>query len=96
AIRQSLRAVKDSVNRQLSRNESHTVVICSDLKSSIAAIQQYQTMHPIVNRIKKDLYCLESKNIFIIFCWVPSHVGVSGNEEADKIAKSASRRDNYA
>ena len=29
---------------------------------------------------------LDNKNIF---CWVPSHIGIRGNEKADSVAKSA-------
>ncbi|GBN53715.1 hypothetical protein AVEN_24938-1 [Araneus ventricosus] len=33
---------------------------------------------------------MNSRSFNIIFCWVPSHVGISGNETADAIAKFAS------
>ena len=35
---------------------------------------------------------LQANSKFIRFCWVPSHVGVPGNERADIAAKSASTR----
>ncbi len=36
-----------------------------------------------------SLYRLKEAGIMVYFCWVPAHVGVSGNEVADKLAKKA-------
>jgi len=36
-------------------------------------------------------YChhLHSNNYDVVFCWIPSHIGITGNEKADQAAKSA-------
>ncbi|GBN71728.1 hypothetical protein AVEN_270928-1 [Araneus ventricosus] len=45
--------------------------------------------HPLVLNVLHLLNKLASRDFNILLCWVPSHVGFVGNEEADKGAKLA-------
>ena len=65
------------------------VTIVSDSKSSIQAINQIPSKNPIVNLIQEKIYQSE-KNFNL--CWVPSHVGIPGNELADRAAQEATKR----
>ncbi|MPC29673.1 hypothetical protein E2C01_022919 [Portunus trituberculatus] len=38
------------------------------------------------------LYLLTKRGYRVLFCWVPGHVGVIGNEHADGLAKEAASR----
>ena len=38
------------------------------------------------------LYMLKVRNIHVELCWIPSHIGIKGNEEADEKAKQAAKR----
>ena len=67
------------------------IVIFSDSKSSIQAISSPQNKHPLITAIRSDIYA--SKNQYCL-CWVPSHVGVSGNEAADKLARDHTKDNN--
>jgi ribonuclease HI len=37
----------------------------------------------------KKYYLLAKLNKIVKFCWIPSHIGISGNTKADRAAKDA-------
>ena len=75
AIKQALEEHRDQPN----------ITICSDSKSAIQAICCYQHKNPIIRQIQQSLYHLPQTRL----CWVPSHIGVQGNERADAAARNA-------
>ncbi|GBL69707.1 hypothetical protein AVEN_178630-1 [Araneus ventricosus] len=59
--------------------------------SALESLSHYDNrIHPVALEILSVLQFLRNKGFSIIFCWVPSHVGISGNETADVIARFAS------
>ena len=48
----------------------------------------------MVREIKEWLYKLHTKFKKVQFCWIPAHVGIQGNEIADKLAKQAAKYPN--
>ena len=68
---------------------SETTVIISDSKSSIQALTKPFSKNSLVKNIQKEAY--DSTNEFLM-CWVPSHIGVHGNEIADKLARETTKR----
>ena len=66
-------------------------VLFTDSSSAIAAIKQFNSKHPIVGEIREWLFKLHTKFKKVQFCWVPAHVGIQGNEIADKLAKQATK-----
>ena len=63
-------------------------IIFTDSLSAMQALEGEKTDNPLIVSLLENLSRLyERANI--VFCWLPSHVGISGNEEADKAAKDA-------
>ncbi|GFV01098.1 putative RNA-directed DNA polymerase from transposon X-element [Trichonephila clavipes] len=64
--------------------------IYTDSMSVLEALENYNDRcHPVVCKILDITSRLYSKGLDIVFCWLPSHVGIIGNEQADSAAKSA-------
>ena len=49
--------------------------------------------HPTVQTSMRLLGFLHTVNKTVIFCWLPSHMGISRNERADSAAKAALQKD---
>ena len=64
-------------------------IIYSDSRSAIEAIRSYCPRNALVCNIQFLLHNLIKKRISVVLCWIPGHVGLEGNEKADKAAKEA-------
>ncbi len=66
-------------------------VIYSDSYSIIVSIdnQKSESRPDLILEILQNLFELKQSIIEVKFIWVPAHVGIKGNEEADELAKQA-------
>lgn len=64
-------------------------VIYSDSLSSLVAINQYKINNKLVFNVVKLCTDIGNRNKNVSLCWIPSHVGIGGNEKADVEAKAA-------
>jgi len=71
------------------RSRELDLVIVSDSKSSLEAINNFQIEVDIVQKFIKDYTILSNSGKNILLCWMPSHMGIRGNEKADTAAKAA-------
>ena len=65
-------------------------VILSDSLSALVSLRSRQSSRSdLVNSILQDCHLLARSGCKVSFEWVPAHVGIHGNETADKLAKAA-------
>lgn len=85
AIREALKIIRSTKHKNF--------VICTDSKSVLQALNKYglDKSHNYIlldTKLQLDLSLLDGKNV--VLCWCPAHIGISGNEMADHLAKNPS------
>ena len=70
--------------------ENKDCALYSDSRSSLQAIQNSRSTNKLIIEIRELVAGLLRQQVTVKFCWIPSHVGIGGNESADKAAKEAS------
>ena len=81
AIIKALEQIKDS-------NASKYIGFTDSL-SCLHALHHTKLDHPLIGMVIRKCVFLNIAKKDIIFCWVPSHVGIKDNEKADSAATSA-------
>jgi len=84
-----LYAILDAVNKIKETNSPNRSVIFTDSQSTLSALSSYNPSHPLICMILNTILEIHSHGKAVQFCWVPAHVGIEKNEEADAAAKMA-------
>ncbi|KAJ3643602.1 hypothetical protein Zmor_026303 [Zophobas morio] len=64
-------------------------VLFTDSMSALQAFKALFPVNPLVVRIQEQFQQLRLQSKEILFCYIPSHMGITGNEMADTLAKEA-------
>jgi len=80
-----LRAIYIALHHGIS-STGDKFIICVDSLSCLQAIENLDIENPLVLGILELHSTLKTLQKDVVFCWIPSHVGIRGNEFADKAA----------
>ena len=78
--------------REVESQEGTQFVVMTDSRSVLGVLADIRTAHPVCRVMIHKINQLKDSNKNVSLCWVPSHVGIRGNEEADRAAVAAARK----
>jgi len=88
AIMKALQAIESIHTTDIN---TRTATIFTNSKITLDSLQNASNHAYLIEEIRKRVAILENCKWKIEFSWVKAHVGIYGNEMADRLAKEASR-----
>ncbi|KFM64962.1 putative RNA-directed DNA polymerase from transposon X-element, partial [Stegodyphus mimosarum] len=74
----------------VSKRRHKKFIVYSDSYSALKVLEAFSNTHnPVIFDILKLNSNLTRLGFEILYCWIPGHTGIKGNERADVVAKSA-------
>ena len=73
---------------QITKSRDPKYIIFSGSQSAIVAIEKKKLNNPLIAKLLAKLNNISNQKE-TIFCWIPSHIGIQGNEMMDSAAKTA-------
>ena len=73
----------------IAESEDDHFIIFSDSLSVLLSLENKKLDNPLVVNLLHKLHLLSIAHKTIFFCWIPSHIGIFGNEAADVAAKES-------
>ena len=77
----------DLALNMINKSSEQSFLILTDSLSCVKAIQSYETPNPQILNLKLKIHSILQRGVNITFLWIPSHVGIDGNDMADEYAK---------
>ena len=87
----ALKEAATSLNQEKTERLSASTVFLTDCTSLLQSLQGTNSRNKILKDIRTQLALLSQKTTLTLQ-WIPSHCGIGGNEEADKLAKKGSEQ----
>ena len=81
-------AIIEALQLIQSRKE-RAFTIFSDSRSTLMSLERYDPHHLLVRKAQELFHPVKSSGKTTDLYWTPSHIGIQGNEEADRAAKTS-------
>ncbi|XP_004925502.2 uncharacterized protein LOC101744750 [Bombyx mori] len=75
--------------REIIKHPKDSFGIYSDSRSSLEAVTNNRSLHPLVVEIRRNLEECKRRNKRVALFWIKAHASLEGNERADQLAKEA-------
>ena len=77
----------------IAESDDDYFIIFSDSLSVLLSLHNKKLDNPLILELLQKLNHLSCAHKTIYFCWIPSHIGIRGNESADMAAKESLNQD---